>query len=158
MHYAEHLTTKLCSSVRVWENVWVCSNCVSATTKDNVHRVQTICTRPVQLVCMESKECTRVSQLKKKKLFWACGQHTHEKKNPLKNLSEKRIVRGKSHMKSNTPEATQSSSWAWLLGLLSSPGSSFLHMWKTRHPIIRDWYMQTGTSGIEPHLLCFVWH
>ena len=71
MHHAEHLTNHVQQRT--------VSNCVSAATKDIVHRVQTICTRPVQLACMGSNNFTGVSQLKNN-LFWACDQHTHGKK------------------------------------------------------------------------------
>ena len=80
--------------------------------------LQTICTGPVQLwrlmIALGWANW-------KNHLFWACGQQTHGK-NPSKNPQWGRIVRGKKQMKSNTPEVTQSSSWAnwWLLGPLSS--------------------------------------
>ena len=53
MHHAEHLTT----------------HAQQYPTNDN--RVQTTCTRPVQLA--------------RKQLFWACGQQ------PFKNLSEEKL-------------------------------------------------------------------
>lgn len=53
MDHAEHLTT----------------HAQQYPTNDN--RVQTTCTRPVQLAC--------------KQLFWACGQQ------PFKNLSEEKL-------------------------------------------------------------------
>ena len=78
----------LCSSV------W-CSNCVSAVTKDNVHRVQTICTRPVQLACMGSNNCTGMSQMKKKFILGMRPAHPWGKT----PLNKEKIMRGKDQIK-----------------------------------------------------------
>ena len=85
MHYAEHLD--ICAAV--------C--CVATATKDNVHRVQTICTRPIQLACMRSKDFIGVSQLEKKIKKFILGMWpTHPwEETPLKNLSEENNFEGK---------------------------------------------------------------
>ena len=114
MHHAEHLTTTMQQCERIGgecgtATVWALPLKIMYTEcRQNAPDLYSWHAWGLRIAC-------RLGWAKwKNNLFWACGQHTHGEKNPLKNLSEEKIMRGKSHMKSNTRE-------------------------KTRHPMIRDW-------------------
>ena len=147
MHHAEHLDT----TVQQCEG----SNCVSAATKDNVHRVQTICIGPVQLWGLR----THWGEPTEKVIYFGHVASTPMGKKPSKKPQWGKIMRGKNQTKSNTPEATHSSSWAnwWISGPLIFQVLLSCTCEKTRHPTNRGLvHMQTGASGLEPHLLCFL--
>ena len=78
-------------------------------------------------------------------LFWARGKHTHGK-HPNKHQWWK-IVRGKNKWKHPVGYTERIMSCS-----LSShlPGSSFPHMWKTRHLMIRNCTCKLGLQGLSP--------
>ena len=117
-----------------------CNNDVSTASKNTVHRVHADNMHQMCTACIGLTNCIGVSQMKK--IIYFGHVASTPTTNPLKNLSEEKNLRGKNQMKI-TPYRLHRVHHKLidnLYTLSNLPASSFLYMWETRHPMIRDWY------------------